>query len=289
MHTISADDTRTPARSRSAGTCRTADSPRTVVWNRPGPSSTKRQFAALAWEDVRGVVSRAPLRDAGRRVDVPVAVATWVAAFIVGQLVTALIVGGDDPDTIAIPTLFVAVAATWLAYLGGMWAASQRAGSGDFVEDYQLRFAPIDLVGVPIGVLCQLVLVPLLYLPLSELWPDTFSDDRLSENAEKLVDRADGASMVLLVLMVCLLAPVVEELVYRGLLQGSLAARFDQLLALLVAAAWFTLIHFRPVEYPGLFLFGLVAGAGLMVTGRLGLPIVTHVSFNITGLLLALP
>jgi len=234
-------------------------------------------------------VSRAPLRDAGRRVDVPVAVATWVAAFIVGQLATALIVGGDDPDLIAIPKLFVAVAATWLAYLAGMWAASQRAGSANFVEDYQLRFAPIDLLGVPVGVLCQLVLVPLLYLPLSELWPDTFSDDRLSENAEKLVDRADGASVVLLVLMVCVFAPVVEELVYRGLLQGSLAARFDQVLALLVASAWFTLIHFRPVEYPGLFLFGLVAGAGLLLTGRLGLPIVTHVAFNVTGLLLALP
>ena len=31
--------------------------------------------------------------------------------------------------------------------------------------------------------------------------------------------------MVLLVLMVCVGAPIVEELVYRGLLQGSFAAR----------------------------------------------------------------
>ena len=95
--------------------------------------------------------------------------------------------------------------------------------------------------------------------------------------------------MVLLVLMVCVFAPVVEELVYRGLLQGSFAARFDHVVALVMAAAWFAVIHFRPVEYPGLFLFGLVAGAGLLVTGRLGLPIVTHVAFNVTGLLLALP
>jgi uncharacterized protein len=241
---------------------------------------------------VRGVVSRAPLRDAGRRVDVPVAVATWVIAFVVGQAVSAIILasaGVDDADLVPIPTLFAGVAATWMAYLAGMWAASQRSASGDFVEDYRLHFAPIDLVGVPIGVLSQLVLVPLVYLPLSELWPDTFSEDRLSENAEKLVDRADGASMVLLVLMVCLFAPVVEELVYRGLLQSSFAARFDHVLALFMAAAWFAVIHFRPVEYPGLFLFGLVAGAGLLVTGRLGLPIITHVAFNVTGLLLALP
>ena len=241
---------------------------------------------------MRGVVSRTPLRDTGRRIDVPVAVATWVGAFVVGQLASALIIGAsgaDDLDNVPIPTLFAGVAATWIAYLVGMWAASRRSGTGDFIEDYRVRFATIDLLGLPIGVLTQLVLVPLLYLPLSELWPDTFSDERLSENAEKLVDRASGASMVLLVLMVCLFAPVVEELVFRGLLQGSLAARFDQVVALVVTAAWFAVIHFRPVEYPGLFLFGLVAGAGLMFTGRLGLPILAHLAFNVTGLLLALP
>jgi membrane protease YdiL (CAAX protease family) len=232
------------------------------------------------------------LRDTGRRIDAPVAVATWVGAFVIGQLASALIIGAsgaEDLDTVPIPTLFAGVAATWIAYLAGMWAASRRSGSGDFVEDYRVRFATIDLLGLPIGVLTQLVLVPLLYLPLSGLWPDTFSEDRLSENAEKLVDRATGASMVLLVLMVCLFAPVVEELVFRGLLQGSLAARFDQVVALVVTAAWFAVIHFRPVEYPGLFLFGLVAGAGLMFTGRLGLPILAHLAFNVTGLLLALP
>ncbi len=241
---------------------------------------------------MRGVVSRTPLRDTGRRIDVPVAITTWVAAFVVGQGASAIILGAsgaEDLDNVPIPTLFAGVAATWIAYLVGMWAASRRSGTGDFVEDYRVRFATVDLLGLPIGVLTQLVLVPLLYLPLSGLWPDTFSEDRLSENAEKLVDRAEGASMVLLVLMVCLFAPAVEELVFRGLLQGSLAARFDQVVALVVAAAWFAVIHFRPVEYPGLFLFGLVAGAGLMVTGRLGLPILAHVAFNVTGLLLALP
>jgi membrane protease YdiL (CAAX protease family) len=174
-----------------------------------------------------------------------------------------------------------------VAYLVGMWAASKRSATGHFVDDYRLRFAPIDAVGVPIGVLTQLVLIPLVYLPLQEWWPDTFSDDRLSENAEKLVDRASGGTTVLLVLMVCVGAPIVEELVYRGLLQGSLAARFDHVLAWLAASAWFAAIHFRPVEYPGLFLFGLVAGACLLVTGRLGMSIVTHVAFNVTGLLLA--
>ena len=63
--------------------------------------------------------------------------------------------------------------------------------------------------------------MPLVYVPLRAWWPDTFSDDRLEETARDLVDRADGAAVVVLVLVVVIGAPIVEELVYRGLLQGS--------------------------------------------------------------------
>ena len=234
---------------------------------------------------------RPTLREAGRAVDVPVAVVTWIAAFLVGQTISALVAGRagvDDADLIPIPTLFAAVAATWIAYIAGAWHASVRAGSGDPVEDYRLRFRRIDLVGIPLGALTQLALVPVVYLPLTQLWPDVFTDERLGETAERLVDRADGASMALLVLMVCVGAPIVEEIVYRGMLQGSFAARFDHTVALLVGATWFTVIHFRPIEFPGLFVFALVVGVCLLLTGRLGMSIATHVGFNVTGLLLAL-
>ena len=234
--------------------------------------------------------TQTPLRHAGQPVDVPVAVVTWLGAFLLGQILSSAVVaasGVDDVDDVAIATLFAAVAATWIAYLAGMWVASRRSGSGDFVEDYAVRFRAVDLVGVPIGVLTQLVVIPLVYVPLRELWPDTFSDDRLSETAEKLVDRASGPTIVLLVLMVCVGAPIVEELVYRGLLQGSFAARFNHLAAWVAASAWFALVHLRPVEYPGLFVFGLVAGACLLVTRRLGMSMATHVAFNATGVLLA--
>ena len=67
---------------------------------------------------MRGVVSRTPLRDTGRRIDVPVAVATWVAAFVIGQLASALIVGAsgaDDLDSVPIPTLLAGVAGPGVA------------------------------------------------------------------------------------------------------------------------------------------------------------------------------
>lgn len=236
-------------------------------------------------------MTRTAIRRAGQPIDVRVAVLTWVAAFIVGQLLSSLIVatsGADSVDEVPIPTMFIGVVAAWIAYLAGLLAASRRSGSGDVVEDYGVRFRAVDVLGAPIGALTQLVLVPLVYVPLRGMWPSTFSQDRLSEKAEKLADRANGGTMVLLVLMVCVGAPIVEELVYRGLLQRSFAARTSQVVALLVPAAWFTLIHFRPVEYPGLFAFALVTGACLLFTNRLGMSMMTHAAFNVTGLLLAL-
>lgn len=231
------------------------------------------------------------LRDAGHRVDVPVALFTWLGAWLGGQLLVLIVFatgGYSDIDDVPIWVLFVAQLAAWSVFLAALAVASQRAGSGRFVDDYQARFKPVDILGLPVGVLTQLVVLPLVYLPLVRVWDGTFNEDNLSENARDLVDRASGGSLALLVIMVCVGAPIVEELVYRGLLQGSFAARFNNVPAWLGASAIFALIHFRPVEYPGLLAIGLVCGYCALATGRLGMAIACHVGFNVTGLLLAL-
>jgi hypothetical protein len=235
-------------------------------------------------------VPRTVVRAGPGRIDVRTAVAVWGITWVAGQLLFQLVAStsGDTSDdtTLPIANLAVGVVATWCAYLAGLWWASDRAGSRNFVSDYGFEFEPIDIVGVPIGLLTQLVLVPLVYVPLRAWWPDTFSDDRLEETARDLVDRADGAAIVVLALVVVGGAPIVEELVYRGLLQGSFVSRISELPALLAGATWFAIIHFRPVEYPGLFVAGLVFGMCAITTGRLGMSIVTHAAFNATGLLM---
>jgi hypothetical protein len=231
------------------------------------------------------------LRDTGRPIDVPVALLTWLAAWLLGQVVALVVYsagGYEDLDEVPIWVLFVSQLLIWGIFLAGMVLASRREGTGRFRQDYQVHARAVDVLGVPIGVLSQLILVPLVYLPLERLWEDVFTEERLTENAKDLVDRASGGSMVLLVVMVCIGAPIVEELVYRGLLQGSFAARINHIPAWLAASALFALVHFRPVEYPGLLVIGLVCGACALVTGRLGMAIACHVGFNVTGLLLAL-
>ena len=215
----------------------------------------------------------------------------WTAAWVGVQVVSTAIVSiADEPtlDAIPIPLLGLATLAGWCVYLVAATMVSRQAGTGRARSDYRIQFSPRDLIGFPIGVVTQLVALTAIYWPLRVLWPDVFSDQRLEQNANDLADRASGVSVLVLIAMVVIGAPIVEELVYRGMLQMPLSTRFHPVVVWLFVAALFTGIHFRPVEYPGLFVFALVVGACALLTGRLGMSIVVHIAFNATGLSLAL-
>ena len=102
----------------------------------------------------------------------------------------------------------------------------RRQGSaGDEGVDLGLRFRPVDLLGIPAGIVAQVVLVPAVYVPLRAVWPSAFDVDSVEQRARDLWGNASGVGAVALVVVVAVGAPVVEELVYRGLLQRSLAGR----------------------------------------------------------------
>ncbi len=231
------------------------------------------------------------LRPSDRLITPLVALTAWAIAWFAGQLAGAVLLaisGNDESGEAPIIVVLASVAVLWVFYLVAMVYVSRRYVTGRFAADFGLRVRGRDVLGAGIGVLCQIVLVPAVYLPLQAIWPDTFNDDQLRENAAGLADRASGVSTMLLVLVVAVGAPIVEELVYRGLIQGSLTSRLNDAVAVTATASLFTLIHFRPVEYPGLFVFAIVLGICAAVTRRLGCSIFVHIGFNATGLLLVM-
>jgi membrane protease YdiL (CAAX protease family) len=167
----------------------------------------------------------------------------------------------------------------WTGLVGAMiWAGSKGDG---VVSDFGLRMRWFDpFVGGAIGVLAQLVVLPLLYIPLLELFD--VSRDELARPARELSDRAHGASgWVVLGLMVVVGAPVVEELFYRGLLLRSLEKRrWPAVASALGSAAVFASLHFQALQFVGLFVFGLILATLSLVFRRLGPSIWAHVAFN---------
>jgi len=228
------------------------------------------------------------------RIGIGPAAALWLITWIAGNLIGTVVLsaaGYHSSDDAPVWVTMVLAAGLWAPMLIGMWMLSERVSRPrlsphSFVDEYGLRFKPIDLVGVPIGVLAQLVVVRLVYWPLERGWPQTFSRFRVERNARDLYDRAHGGWLVGLVAVVVVGAPFVEELMYRGLLQGAAVRRLNDVVAVVAVAAFFAAIHFRWVEFPGLFVFGLILGSCALRTRRLGMGIFAHMAFNATGLLL---
>ena len=168
----------------------------------------------------------------------------------------------------------------WVCLLGVPIAATVTKGNGP-VRDLWLRARPVDApVGLAIGVAAQLVLLPLLYVPI--FW--VFGDQDVSAAARQLTDRAtDPFGVVMLFLIVGIGAPIAEEVFFRGLTQRSLTRRWGAWIALFGTAAFFALTHFELLQLPALFLFGLMLGAMVFVTRRLGTSIWAHLGFNMVA------
>lgn len=224
---------------------------------------------------------------------IPDAALAWVGAqvlalvWLIGVLA---ITGHTDGDLDELPLGVVALTQLGLAlgFLLGPWWVTRTKGHG-LVEDLGLRARWPDLwQGGLAGIATQIVLVPLLYWPLLELLDKATED--LEGPAKSLTDRADGPIDVLfLVVIVGVLAPVFEEIFFRGLVQRSLLKRgLGPVLAIGITALFFGVTHALLLQLPGLVLAGAIFGALAHRAGRLGPAIAAHVTFNMVTVIVLL-
>src|ERR1035437_1220325 len=86
-------------------------------------------------------------------------------------------------------------------------------------------------------------------------------------------------------LSVVIVGPVVEEILFRGLIYGALEKRFRVFGAILVSSFLFALVHLQVVYFIPIFCLGIVLGWARWTAGSLGLPILIHVLNNGVALL----
>lgn len=212
----------------------------------------------------------------------------WIAAYAVATALQAALITifdvSDDVETQPAWFLLAGALSLWGPQLALLAIFSRRAGTGRFFDDFALRFRVVDLWGVPIGVLSQVVLVGVVTWPFREWFPETFDPAEVEDRARSLYESAQGIWLVVLALIVVLGAPLVEELLYRGFLQAGLQSRINDAVAVAVVALWFAGVHGRVAELPGLVSFALVLGISFYLTKRLGMSVIAHLAFNATGL-----
>ena len=185
----------------------------------------------------------------------------------------------DQVDDLPLGLIAVTEVGLWIGLLGVPYVATRLKGNG-LVTDLGLRARWSNAWGLLIGAATQFPGLVLVYLPILSIFDKEAED--LEGPARELTDRAtDGPGVVLLVLIVGIGAPIVEEIFYRGLLQRSLLKRgLPPAAAVVLTALVFAVSHQQLLQLPGLFVAGLVFGVLALRAGRLGPAITAHIAFN---------
>lgn len=88
-----------------------------------------------------------------------------------------------------------------------------------------------------------------------------------------------AAARVLFGLQLCIVTPIVEEFVFRGMIFQSMR-RFGDSFALIISATLFALFHGNLVQAPNAFLMGLVIGYFVLYSGSLWVGVIIHAVNN---------
>ncbi len=204
-----------------------------------------------------------------------------VAGSFLGFILSSLL-GLDGLAVLAVALLFQGAAS-----LGVMAWLSAGRGSGDWARDFGLVIRPQHVWGVVVGLLLQLV-VALIVAPLIELFgPEDPPQQSIADVAEEL---SGGVETLVFLSLVVLVAPLVEEIVFRGMLLSRMRRSMGAWPAILLSGAVFAAVHLidpnAVFAVPGLFLIGSALAWMALRTGELSLPIFVHAGVNLSGALL---
>ena len=222
----------------------------------------------------------------------PLAAAVGALAILLGSLVGGRLLI-DALSRFEWPLLVYVAILTSVGYgpsLVWCWYVSRRWGSRRLGADVGLRFRWSDAGWGPviwIAALVTQIAVAALIIVL---------DIPLTSNTERVSDiDANRAYVIALAVTAVVAAPLVEEMVFRGVVMRGLRARLGAVATVILQAAFFGAAHFDPVRGTGniglvmvLSSVGAAFGLGAYLLRRIGPTIVAHAIFNGVVLIIVL-
>lgn len=213
--------------------------------------------------------------------DVLVSLAVYFALAL-GLIVTMFAISGTG-ELPGAPWVVVAVVGPQLGQLLHLLVVSRYKGT-TLRRDFHLRFRSQD-ISLGFG----LCVVGFIGAALTAAAMTALAGEPPAASAVDLAeDLGDGGITVWVLVFAVLGAtfiPVVEELVFRGLLWSALEKRgLNPWVILFVTSAVFASLHLELWRTPVLFVLGLTLGYARLRTGRLGPAIVVHILFNTLAL-----
>jgi membrane protease YdiL (CAAX protease family) len=207
-----------------------------------------------------------------------------VLAVVAGFLLSGLVQVALGPEVSSSEIFRYVVPMQVLATIGvvaglAWWSAERRSTLGLAVEGS-------DWSGLAIGAGLQVALSLVLAVVIEVF----LGGDAPTQEVVQAVDEAFGAvDRTLVVIFAGLLAPLSEELVFRGALLRALLRDHGRAWAVYGSSGAFAAIHLLDPQailvVPVLFVVGIVLARQRLATGRLAKPILTHAGFNLLSVL----
>lgn len=179
-----------------------------------------------------------------------------------------MILNADDPRSSVIDILAYGIVFSLYTYLSGMRHSDLlHPSSKPATKTLLLSALPVSLV----------ILGMAGWLGDIEM----FISDQFEADEQSLAWLAgvldDGYATFIIV---CIVVPILEEMLFRGIILRGFLAHYKPLSAVLASAAIFGLIHWNIYQIPGAFVFGCFAGWLFYITRSLWPCILAHALTN---------
>ena len=172
--------------------------------------------------------------------------------------------------------LFMAAPPLWIVYY------QIKALNGEFIlkKDYfQFNFLPIKDAIIQ-GIKGWLTIVP--FVLLISLIMNSLIENQNGSNPllEIVLNNNNYLSFILLFITTTLIAPLFEEIIFRGILLPTLSRDFGIIFGIVVSAFIFALAHLSLGEMPPLFVLGIGLGVTRIASGSLLSSVIMHSLWN---------
>ena len=229
-------------------------------------------------------------------IDVLLAIIWWFGATILASLVVvvAVAIAGDDLSDEPIYAVFFGTLVFQVAQAAFPFLVSKWKGLGIEADWRFTSSLPADIgYGLILALICLVGAQLTSVLAASAVGLDDIED---ASNTSILVDSKGSVWLIGVIALVVVGAPLVEELLFRGLILRALEKSLGPVVAIGLSTVMFALPHWQPdatwqetvVLVSSIAVVGLVLAIGTIRSGRLGPAVIGHFLFNGAGTLLTL-
>lgn len=181
--------------------------------------------------------------------------------------------------------IYAIVAALIFGFLRKSYMSLRKESAG-FAGSAELNNVPVSPVTYVLRLIILGIGIQAFAYGLLNIVYEFAADTAVMQSYKSTINNLNGSTTYLIFVYTMFLAPLAEEIVFRGVIYDAARSSFSFLAANLIQAACFGLYHGNIVQFVYAFVIGLVLGYVRYRSGRLIDVIGVHMTVNISGILI---